>query len=183
MLRRISMTAAGVAAILLSIAAFPNSARAEQVDNPIYAAWAQFNPGSTVTLKHAVHMQGEGMNMDRDFESTSKLLAVTADKVTIETTTQVAGHASTHQRDIPAKVDSTDKHAPKLLGQESLTINGQSYSCKIYDIVMEPQETIVHAKVWVTSDVPGGIVKLQSSAKHGAMTMTDEALLAHFEAK
>jgi hypothetical protein len=182
MIRRISVMAVGAAAMLF-VAASPRSAWAEQVDNPLYAAWAKFKPGSTASVKHTMHMEGNGMNMDQTFETTTKLVEVTSEKVTVESSTTMAGTTSTHSQDIAAKIDSTDKKAPKQIGQESATAAGKSYSCKVYDLQLEQNGTLVNAKAWIADEVPGGLVKMQSHITQGQMKITDEAVLSSFEVK
>jgi hypothetical protein len=182
-MRRISLAASAVAAMLFVMAASPRTARADQVDNPLYAAWAKFKPGSTATIKHAMHMEGGGMNMDRTFETTSKLVEVTPEKATLNATTTAGGRTTVHKQELASKMDSADKNLPKQIGQETITVDGKSYSCTIYDLEINEHGSVAHAKAWVASEVPGGVVKMESHVTQGEMKVTDQATLSHYEAK
>ncbi len=182
MMQRISAMAMGLMAICL-LAAAPQTAQAQMEENPLYAAWAKFKPGASATLKHTMHMEGGGMNMDRTFESTSKLLEVTPEKVTVEASTSAGARNTTHKQEIAAQVGANDQKKPHEMGQESITVDGKTYNCKIYRLQLNQQGAVVDAKAWLAPDVPGGVVKMESHVTQGDMKVTDQAMLSHFEAK
>jgi len=74
----------------------------EQVDNPVYKAWASHKPGTTVVTKSTVDFAGN----PNESTVTQKLVSVAADKVVVERTTEggFGGGGDPVQTDIPAKI-------------------------------------------------------------------------------
>jgi hypothetical protein len=75
----------------------------EQVENPIYKAWASHKPGTTVVTKMTVNFAGN----PNESTVTQKLVSVAPDKVVVERTTEGGfggGGGQPIQQEIPAKI-------------------------------------------------------------------------------
>ena len=176
-------------------------ARAEQIDSPRYQAWSKFKVGSSHTLSGQMNAGA----MQIQTEMTEKLVEVTDDHVTVETTTTTNVMGQNHtspprQRTIPAKEDIKDA---KQVGTEDVQAMGKTFSCKVWeltDIGAPPagrpgpvggnangNERHASGKIWASSDVPGGVVKMEFQGHSGPpgqgsdITMT--YLLKSYEVK
>jgi hypothetical protein len=161
--------------VLSCLLAFAPSVRADQVDNPIYQAWAKFNIGSNETLDGTV--SGQGFNMT--FEYQYVLSEKADDHVTlmITTTMSVMGqqHTNSRSQTIAAKVDSIKA---QQIGEDKVDAAGKTWDCKVWNIPdMANQSTTV--KVWAADALPGGIVKMDATTPRGNV----EFLLKSYEAK
>jgi hypothetical protein len=109
------------------------------------------------------------------FESTHKLLEKADDYVTVEVTTSYTINGA--KQSIPPqkqkiaakseKKDVTEKES------QDVTAAGKTYKCKVYEvknIAGNGQE--VKATMWVSKDVPGGMVKMEAAAESGKVTST-----------
>src|SRR5512146_2882612 len=77
-------------------------AMAEQIDNPQYASWSKFKPGTSITRKAEVDVNGQKMAT----ETTTTLVEVTPEKAVIENKTSMPGMDMPGQKmDIPAKIE------------------------------------------------------------------------------
>jgi hypothetical protein len=181
-----------VAAVFAVVVVAPGMARAEEVDNPQYQSWAKFKPGSTRTLVGEMSAQGMPMQM----EMTSTLKDVTPDEATIST--RVTMHAMGEARERPAQERPVrakmEKQDIQPVGEEAVEAAGKTYKCKIYDVQSESpmggrargqqgesatKPAISKSRIWVSPEVPGGLVKMIVPTPAGQMTVT----LKSFEAK
>jgi hypothetical protein len=181
--------------LLLVIGAAP-ARGADQVDNPQYQAWSKFAVGSSQTL--AGEMGGNDANTPKmTMESTRKLVEKTDDHVVLEVTATVSIMGQQHTAParkvtVPAKAEQQDL---KSIGSEDVQAAGKTFSCKVFEMSLKdvaaqrpgggprgggaataPQGK---AKVWISDDVPGGLVKIQVDTPQGTMTQT----LKSYEAK
>ncbi len=165
---RIARTAFAVLFVMMVAAPL---ARAEQVDNPAYEAWAKFGVGSSETLHSSMQAGGQSMEM----ESTRTLKEKTDDHlvITVQATMNMMGQQHTtpeRTMTIPAK---TQKKDVKELGTEDVQAAGQTFSCKVFEVKgINPQEPGAFAKIWVSPEVPGGVVKMQAGSPRGTITST-----------
>jgi hypothetical protein len=188
-----------VSAFALVIGGATVGARAEQIDSPRYQAWSKFKVGSSHTLSGEMNAGG----MQIQSEMTQKLVEVADDHVAIETTntTNVMGrdHTTPPRREIiPAKEDIKDA---KEIGTEDVQAMGKTFTCKVWEVTDMPaapagrpgakpddQQRHSSAKIWSSTDVPGGLVKMEMKSHAGGpqgqgpdLTMT--YLLKSYEAK
>ena len=144
------------------------AARAEEIDNPQFSAWSSFNVGTRVTLESKMN---DGMTMT----SVRTLKQKAADHVVIEVlTTLEKGGKKEPTRPIPVTVKAkVDKAEAKELEHEKIQVAGKTYDCTIY--AMEdaaPNYIGTKPKIWVSPQVPGGIVKVEMSTPLGTNTQT-----------
>jgi hypothetical protein len=141
---------------------------ADQIDNPQYASWAKHKPGTKVTLQTATNAQGMSMTQDM----TETLMQVTPEKAVVEFTMSMdmggTKHDMTRQHDVPAKVEKGHENLPsdmtgtsKVIGQETVDVGGKKYDCKVVEFTGEGQRGKASGKIWVTEQVPGGMVKTE----------------------
>jgi hypothetical protein len=168
-----------VAALLgLSLVA-GQAARAaeEQVENPAYKSWKAQKPGTTVTMESSSAVAGQTFKT----EITQKLIAVTPEAATVERTTKInvpgVPPQPAQKMQIPAKVDKSRatpgqlptgvKGEMKDKGTEKVTVAGKEYSCKVYEFTGESNGVKTTGKSWTSEEIPGGMVKLESSSNVG----------------
>ena len=146
-----------------------------KVENPTYKAWAQFKPGTAVTMKGTTHANGQ----DIDVESTQKLLELTDDHAVVEIST-VAGANGTNMPQPSRKMDITkmvtksdlDKPGkgfdPDLLAkatEESVTVPAGTFKAKMIEFSKSQQGMNMKVKSWFCDEVPGGTVKQELSGQ------------------
>jgi hypothetical protein len=165
------------------IAIFAAPVRAAQVkENPEYAAWAKFKPGSTAVT--VTELEGGGNKMTT--ERTSKLVEVSPDKLVLEVTSTVtaAGQTSTptpRRQEVPAKKEETI--ATKDLPDEEVEAAGKKIKCKVREgtTMSGPANSKVEmkGKLYSSDTVPGGVVKMVLTSTRGTAT----TMLKSFEVK
>src|SRR5688572_485774 len=154
----------------------------ELVENPQYASWAKHKPGTTITMKMSQAMGGQ----NRDMELKQTLKEVTPNEVTLELQMSAMGQSMPAQPlKIKSKVSPQEakygqlppgaKADIKELGNESVTVGGQTYDCKVSEVTGEAEGTKSSGKLWRSDAVPGEVVKMEMTSE-GAMggTMTME---------
>jgi len=178
--RAVLLSAMGMSLVVIS------SARAADDANPRYTHWSRYKVGSNTTMVANVSTP-QGMTINMEMKRTLKEL--TDDKAVIEvvSSTEVMGQShpgKPHDEIIQAKKAENDAY--KEVGHETVEAAGKSYDCTVIEATQtvpagpggRPQEG--KAKVWVTDDVPGGMVKLEAT---GMSNQTVSFLLKSFEAK
>jgi hypothetical protein len=171
-----------LAVLVLAVCA----ARAAEVDNPEYAQWAKYKKGTSVTLKTTTTAAG----MTTETLTTTALLDVTDTKLVIETTTvlKVAGMEikTPFKRDVPKKVTVPDvKVDPKVkppdvkmeTGTETVKVAGLELKTKWTVTKLEVAGNTIETKTWMSDDVPGMIVKSESTTKGAFATSTKIELI------
>ena len=146
----------------------PTTAPAATVDNPQFANWNRFNVGSNSTLTTNIETGGQKIAT----ESTNTLVEKGADKVVVEVsgTMEVAGKRNAipaQKQTIPAKIDSQSIN--KVAG-EKIDAAGKTFDCAVYEMVNpDPAQKDAKAKVWISDEVPGGVVKLEANMPQGSV--------------
>jgi len=166
-----------------------SAARAAEVDNPEFAQWAKYKKGTSVTLKATTTVAG---TTSESFTTTT-LLDVTDTKLVIETVTvmKVAGmeFKTPFKRDVPKKVTVPDvKVDPKVkvpevktvTGTETLKVAGLELKTKWTATTIEAAGTTTEMKIWMSDDVPGTMVKSESTTK-GAFASSTKIELIEFK--
>ncbi len=145
----------------------------EKVENPMYATWAKFKPGTSVTHKSTT----SGAMFTAESTITTKLVEVTADKVVVEVT--ITSKAAGKEFQLPAmkqdyaKMVELPKGAKKedfgkkpegavKEGTETLKIAGHEIKTKWYEIEVKKDGMEAKSKMWMSDDVPGSLVKMES---------------------
>jgi hypothetical protein len=169
--------------------------------NPLYASWAKFKVGASSTVSNDTVASGKTINQT----TTTKLTSLTPDKATLEITMtmNVAGRSMTlppQTQEIPAKgepavgssmrpgmagattmMPPVDDSAAKDVktGTEDVKVGDKTVKTNWTEATSTTKDgSTVHYKVWRSTDVPGGMVKMTSemTGKHAAtvnMTLTD----------
>ncbi len=143
----------------------------EMVDNPVYQDWARFKVGTTVSYEQKMKAQGQDMAMKQTF----KLTALDKEKADVQLTQsmnmggmamEMPGMTLTH----PAKVkkeelDKADQpgEMPRIKvegGREKVDAAGKTFDCTWGEVEMEQDGAKMKGKTWVSTEVPGGMVKM-----------------------
>jgi hypothetical protein len=155
-----------LAASLLVAMSGAGAAFAGDVDNPQFSAWSKYKVGSRVVLESK--MDG-GMTM----ESTRTLKEKAADHVVVvcETVLEMGGHQEP-SRPIEQKVMAKlDDGKVKEIGHEQVKVLGKSYDCTVYATEdVAPNYIGTNPKLWITPDVPGGVVRVDMSTPKGVIS-------------
>jgi hypothetical protein len=179
------------AAVLLALAAGP--ARADETtDGPEFRSWSKFKPGTSITFKATT----TAAEANTEAIMTVKLLEVTDDKVVLETSgvTKVAGmefKVPTSKRDstktitIPKEVPKPPKPGEKPdgtyeEGTETIKAAGQEFKTKWYKTKAEIGGVKIESKMWISEDVPGTMVRMESKST-GASTADSTFELVEFK--
>jgi len=150
----------------------------EMVNNPPYAHWSAFKPGTTVTQREVVTL-ADGKTMEQVI--TAKLVKREKDKVVVETTmTEAGGGAKTGMIEstktvetFPAKVKMSQVDTPAEVGVkvtegvEDVDVKGKTVSTEWVEATTQNGDEAVIEKIWTARDVPGGIVKRTITRKKG----------------
>jgi len=161
-------------AMMACVCLLVGSAAAELVENPGYTNWAKYKPGTSVTYAHETSSSGMNMQM----EMTQTLKEITPEKAVIEMTmksSMMPGGGQTHAVDIPAKIEAAQMQAPdklpegmkgeaKSLGKEKVKVGDKEYECEVTHVKGEAQGMTTDGKTWMSSEVPGSMVKTEMKA-------------------
>jgi len=132
----------------------------QEQDNPEYQHWANCKPGSWV--KNRMVMENQGKKIE--YESVTRLLEVSGDRVRLEILTRMkTGERAVDQppqkHEIKAKVPPKGKTLAER--DEEVSLAGKTIKCRY--IEMETEATAkapkVNLKAWMTKDIPGGVAK------------------------
>ncbi|HJZ58804.1 MAG TPA: hypothetical protein VKE74_27930 [Gemmataceae bacterium] len=164
----------------------------ETINNPEFASWSKFKPGTSVTMKTSTAAA------DFKTESTIKntLVEVGTDKLVIETTVTMTVNGMEMKnppmkREVPKQI-TIPAGAPKPPepgkkpegtveeGTETLKIAGAEYKTKWYKTKNTIEGNTTEAKVWLSDDVPGTLVKLDSTTT-GMVNVMLKMELAEFK--
>jgi hypothetical protein len=142
------------AAVLLGLGA------QEQMDNPQYAHWKAFKPGSWV--KHKMVMDAGGRQVTT--ETTTTLVEVTPEKVVVEakTSMDMGGQKMdlpSQKKDVLARIEKKEGQAPPSEKDEDVAVDGKTYKCRAYAWEQTEKGQTMKGKGWMCADVPGGMVK------------------------
>lgn len=169
-----------------------NIARADQVENPAYKAWAKFAVGSSATLT----MKTEAAGQTTTVQSKQTLSSLDDAKAVIQVETSMVFNGQTintpaQKIEIQKTVDTSAAGAgqknidPKALEnatEESVTVPAGTFKAKVIESTFSQAGSNFKSKVWYTEDVPGGVVKMESSSD-GAVKSTVSSELAAVEKK
>jgi hypothetical protein len=183
-----------VAILIGSILLIGAGTAPEIVDNPAYKNWAAFKVGTSITLTHNVRMGEGGWAMHdptgeppgpREIRQTYELVDLNADKAVVsETTTEIGENSeaelSTVKITYPAKVKSANiEITPKeklesfAEGDEDVDLLGKKVKAHWVDTKMKIGNRTSESKVWMSDDVPGGVIKETVTKKEGSKTLME----------
>jgi len=153
------------------------------IDNPAYQSWAKYKPGTWVEYQ----TDSEAMGSKNTIITTQTLKDLSPDKATI--VIQSSMTVSGNKMDMPAQTQEitakikrppappANSEAPKTeQGAEDIKVGAKTYSCKWTQVTTEQNGMKTVAKTWTCDDVPGLVVKMESSTS-GSMTATNTMAL------
>ena len=184
-LRRV-VAVVGTLIVGLACSAGAQSARPgpdEVIDNPPFANWAQFKPGTIVTQKEVVSMP-DGRKLEQLI--TYKLVQKNKERVVVESTVKdkMAGatESSRTVNTYPARVkmrDVSTETGPDVSvteGKEEMTVKGRKLAVEWVEAVTRSGDDVWTQKMWTAREIPGGIVKQTVVHKRGDKLVTESVL-------
>jgi len=184
-LRRV-VAVAGTLIVGLACSVGAQSARPgpdEIVDNPPFASWAQFKPGTIVTQREVVSMP-DGRKLEQLI--TYKLVQKNKERVVVESTVKDKPAGATDSTrtvsTYPARVKmrdltmDTDPGASVTEGKEEMTVKGKKLAVEWVEAVTRSGDDVWTEKMWTAREIPGGIVKQTVVHKRGDKLVTESVL-------
>src|SRR5262245_60742421 len=162
---------------LVALVCVAGSVRAEDIDNPEFTSWSKFKKGTSITMKSTTSTDKFGSSVNL---KTTTLVEVGADKLQVETifVTSVNGKdskATLPKREInkttrlPSGVKKDDVKGGKPPGTyeegtETVKVGDAEIKTTWYKSTkVDPLGTKTETKTWMSDEVPGGIVRLEST--------------------
>ncbi len=183
-----------LAALVLGFAATITLGQ-DLVDNPQYQNWAKFKVGATQKTSMTQTVKAEGQDMTNMVTITLTLKELTPDKAVVEVVQEmnIQGQSTTmpaRKMELKAKVpaSTTQPAAPdggkatRLgSGDEEIAVGGKKYKCHWEEWQVESPGGKMTTKAWTSKDVPGGVVKMESSGDMQGAKMTSKSELVEFK--
>lgn len=146
--------------------------------------WGNFKPGSWSKVKTTSVTTVAGHATTMTIESKTTLVSKTADKASVEIETTMMGNTTKTKADYP--LTSTAKSAPAQqnpakMGNETITVAGKTFKCKTVEVQSEANGMKTSSKSWMADEVPGGLVKSESTST-GSMSSKSTMELVDFKA-
>jgi hypothetical protein len=169
------------------------------VENPEYTVWAKFKEGATFTLAQDREIGGV-KKVKVHTEVVNRLVRITPERAVVESASVVeVGEEVTRttpaRKEIPAR---TERPSLREAGEAEVEAMGRRFKCKVYEFVAEaadpperdprnprtkpatrPQVQAVKGKMFLSPEVPGGVVKAELAGPDGPAIF----VLKEFEAK
>lgn len=142
--------------------------------------WANFKVGSSATTKTTTALEVGGKAMNTSTEIKQTLVELTADKAVVEVETDAMGAKSKTKLEVPLTASATSaipnmpadsKVTPKQ-GEETITVKGKAINCKWYEVETEQAGNKISSKTWMSSEVPGSVVKSVTKTTGAASSET-----------
>jgi len=164
----------------------------DEVANPIYKHWSAFKVGATVTRREKIKFPADSyegqLHPDHTLvkDTTIKLLEVTPKKVVVELTE--AEHGRGFIRENAAikltyfahvkKGQGTPKESFAKHKQEDVEvkIKDKTYTATLVDTMHKHGDTTRPQQIWLTDQVPGGILKDIKTQKKGDQLVSESTL-------
>lgn len=164
--------AAGPDAPAPAPAPVPSAPPGESVENPQYASWAKFPPGTLIVQRTTSETEGvEGKTVTT---LTTKLIEVAPEFVKLESQSssrRFDGHEETNPPGtfkvprllvLPTGMKKEDFGKPagaKEQGEEAVAVAGREYKARWYTGKDRNEGGEVSVKTWVSDEVPGTLLK------------------------
>lgn len=129
-------------------------------ENPQFESWKSFKPGSWV--KHRMKMNAGGQEIES--ETTTTLLEQTAEKIVLEVKNKMTMGGQTmelpaQKQEVTPTADKAKQGDIKKVGDEKVEAAGKTYACTVYTTEVTESGQKMNGKLWISKDVPGGMVK------------------------
>jgi hypothetical protein len=166
----------------------------QTVNNPLYSHWAQFKPGTSVTVKEVTTLPDGTVGTA---VITSKLLSKTKETIRVETLVSAGGVGSWASAtdttrtvsEYPAKVSFEEAQTPDAAGysvtegKELVEYKGKQVETEwIESSVTHGDETTVE-RLWTVQTIPGGILKRTVEKKRGDQVVHATTHLVEYTVK
>ena len=183
-LHRVVATA-GTLIVALACSAVAQSARPgpdEMIDNPPFANWAQFKPGTTVMQKEVVSMpDGRKLVQMITYRLVKKNKALVVVESMVKDEMAGATDSIRTVNSYPARVKmrdvSTDAgDASVTEGKEEMAVKGKKLTVEWVEAVTRSGDDLWTEKMWTAKEIPGGIVKQTVVHKRGDKLLTESVL-------
>lgn len=164
--------------------------------------WVGFKPGAFAKLRSSTVSEAAGMTMESVTEMKTTLKEISATEATLEVETSVTSKVNGMESKVPTQTTitklplaasgpaptDTPSAAPSPAvkvdtAQETLTIGGKPIKCTVSAVVTEAEGAKITAKSWTSDDVPGGLVKSESTTEGGPAKAVIKTELVEFDAK
>lgn len=149
---------------LLTVSAGSAFADETSAANPQFDTWSKCAVGSDAVYKQTTDTGGHKIVMD-----VTKTLAEKADDhVTLENKTKTtidgkAGPEQDQKETVSAKGD--EPKGQKKLPNETVELAGHKFDCTVNEVdAKDAQGNTVTVKMWTSSEVPGGLVKMEGTS-------------------
>lgn len=166
-------------AAVLVLSACANAAdEKEMVENPYYKYWSKSKVGAVVDLKETNKTPAKGDNAaDEDVKQiTHKLIELTAEKAVVETVV-TEGEIFGLVQSAPTKHIYPAKMSKEVLEEllheynakatdATIKVGDKEYKTKLLEGTNKKGDDETAVKIWLSEEVPGGIVKRVRTMKH-----------------
>lgn len=163
----------------------------EQAENPYYKYWSKSKVGATVSLKETTKVSNpdgvEGDNGEDVKLITHKLVELTAEKAVVETVV-TEGETFGFVQSAPTKHIYPAKMSKELLDEliKETGVKGEKAKLKVGGKEMDVthltgsmkkgKDDEVEFKMWLSDEVPGGIVKRVRTSKFKGATVAETTI-------
>jgi hypothetical protein len=138
---------------LLALASF------QAKDNPQYEYWASCKAGSWV--KNRMEFDNQGQKIE--YESVTRLLEVTPEKVVVETLRRMkTGDKTIDSPPQKSEIKAKDAQQGTTVSEkdEEIVVAGKTLKCRYYEVETEtPDKKRTTVKAWMSKEIPGGAAK------------------------
>ena len=161
----------------------PTSAPEPMVANPHYLAWAKYKPGTQVELEMNLLAGGQQMTTT----VTMTLNEITPERAIVRSVARMSvpglpsgqEHQQTHTFNIIVPQSEADRAMRpaggegelKQAGTEIVEAAGRTFQTKVHEFNGMVQGVPAQAKQWRSNEVPGGLVKIESSTGNTKLQM------------
>jgi hypothetical protein len=170
-----------LAVCLLTPVSRAAAADEELVDNPAYKSWSEHKVGSAVTYQSNTVIGAQTIKT----EISQKLVELTPAKAVVEVSVKIdipgAQAPPAQKTELAAKVKKSEATVGKLpegmkgemkeKGTEKIDVGGKSYTCKVVEFSGEQNGVKTQGKSWTSDQIPGTLVKMETTANVGGQDM------------
>jgi len=163
------------------------AASAELVEDLTYKQWQSFPKGTTVVRRTTTH-SGK-VSRQTVSHTTLKLLDKTDDVIVIEEQTHTVRSTGEKVQNepmtfrysrkipLPPNIRKEDWGKPQGVqqeGEEELEVLGKTYRCRYFKYTSPTEAGEMQTTIWISSEIPGGLVKSYSYIPNADETTTIE---------
>jgi hypothetical protein len=164
----------------------------EMVENPIYKHWSAFKVGASVTRREKVKFPAESEEGQRHpdhtlvKDTTIKLLEVSPKKIVVQLTESEHGRGYVREN-APIKLiyfahvkkgfGTPKEHFAKHKQEDvDVIVKGKTYKTTLVETTHKHGDMTRSQKIWLTDEIPGGILKDIKTQKKGDQLISESTL-------